>query len=127
MTEGLEGDDSALIVDRALTFIDAAAAEDRPFLAVVWLHAPHLPVVADAERARRFADLPLQEQHFLGCLEAVDHNVGRLRQRLRQLGIAAVADSRQAWPELLPFMLGAAFVYNAALSSINLRALSASS
>ena len=27
----------------------------------------------------------------------------------------------------LPFMLGAAFVYNAALSSINLRALSASS
>jgi arylsulfatase A-like enzyme len=88
VTEGLEGDDSTLIMDRALQFMDGAAAEGRPFLAVVWFHAPHLPVVADAERARRFADLPLQEQHFLGCLEAVDHNVGRLRQRLRELGIA---------------------------------------
>ena len=43
VTEGLEGDDSALIMDRALTFIDAAVAEDRPFLAVVWLHAPTSP------------------------------------------------------------------------------------
>ncbi|MGB0330733.1 MAG: sulfatase-like hydrolase/transferase [Planctomycetota bacterium] len=88
VAEGLEGDDSTLIMDRALRFMDGAAAEGRPFLAVVWFHAPHLPVVADAERARRFADLPLQERHFLGCLEAVDHNVGRLRQRLRELGIA---------------------------------------
>ncbi len=94
VTEGLEGDDSTLIMDRALEFMDSAAAEGRPFLAVIWFHAPHLPVVADAERARRFADLPLQERHFLGCLEAVDHNVGRLRQRLRELG---VADDTLVW------------------------------
>ena len=94
VTEGLEGDDSTLIMDRALGFMGAAAAEGRPFLAVVWLHAPHLPVVADPDRARRFAGLPLQERHFLACLEAVDDNVGRLRQRLRELG---VADDTLVW------------------------------
>ena len=83
----LTGDDSTLILDRALSFVDRSVAMGRPFLAVIWLHAPHLPVVASPERTERFRDLPLKERHFLGCLEAVDANVGRLRERLRALGV----------------------------------------
>ncbi|MGD2018913.1 MAG: sulfatase-like hydrolase/transferase, partial [Planctomycetota bacterium] len=94
VTEGLEGDDSTLIMDRALGFIEDAVGAGRPFLAVVWFHAPHLPVVADPERAARFEGRPLQERHFLACLEAVDENVGRLRARLRELG---VADDTLVW------------------------------
>jgi arylsulfatase A-like enzyme len=87
VTAGLEGDDSALIVDRALAFIDRSVREERPFLAVIWFHAPHLPVVASPEAAERFADLPLRQRHFLGCLEAADTAVGRLRTHLAELGI----------------------------------------
>ena len=87
VTRDLDGDDSTLVMDRALAFVDRSVRDGRPFFAVVWFHAPHLPVVADPRRAERFADLPLQERHFLGCLEAVDDNVGRLRQHVRELGI----------------------------------------
>ena len=41
------GDDSGLIMDRALGFIDKH--RKNPFLAVVWFHAPHLPCVASKE------------------------------------------------------------------------------
>lgn len=84
----LGGDDSALIVDRALAFMDEALGAGRPFLAVIWLHAPHLPVVADPERAERFADLPLRPRHYLACLEAADGSVGRLRAHIAARGVA---------------------------------------
>jgi arylsulfatase A-like enzyme len=87
VTAELSGDDSTLVMKRALAFIEEAEREERPFLAVVWFHAPHLPVVAGEEHCEAFADLPLLERHYLGCLSAVDENVGRLRRRLRELGI----------------------------------------
>jgi arylsulfatase A-like enzyme len=94
VTDGLEGDDSALVMDRALAFMDDAVTDGRPFLAVVWFHAPHLPVVADAAHVAPFADRPLQERHYLGSLTAVDESVGRLRARLAELG---VADDTMLW------------------------------
>lgn len=86
---GLPGDDSALVVDRALAFVrDAVRAEDR-FLAVVWLHAPHEPVVAAPEHLARYAGVEDEAaRHYYGCLSAVDDQVGRLRAALRGLGVA---------------------------------------
>ena len=84
--EPLEGDDSALIMDRALDFI--RGAEGRPFLACVWFHAPHTPVAAGREARSPYADLPLEQQHFLGSVSALDSQVGRLRAELRRLGLA---------------------------------------
>lgn len=84
--EDLPGDDSALILDRALEFIRAAG--DQPFLACVWFHAPHTPVAAGRADRQPYADLPLAQQHFLGSLTALDAQVGRLRAELRRLGRA---------------------------------------
>ncbi|MCR9243735.1 MAG: sulfatase-like hydrolase/transferase [bacterium] len=76
----LRGDDSAIIMARALGFVGDAVAAERPFLAVIWLHAPHLPVVAPA--ATDYAT------SYRGAVMALDAEMGRLRARLRELGVA---------------------------------------
>lgn len=88
VTENMAGDTSTLVMDRALAFIEGAVKGSRPFLAVIWFHAPHLPVVADEEHLALFPDLPLKERHYKGTLTATDENLGRLRARLDTLGIA---------------------------------------
>ncbi|MFN3190537.1 MAG: sulfatase [Aureliella sp.] len=87
-SESLRGDDSRLIMDQTLEFIDRE--KDKPFLAVVWFHAPHLPVVASEEDARSYDDgsTTPYEQAYYGCVSALDRQIGRLRARLRELGIA---------------------------------------
>ena len=75
--ELLEGDDSALIMDRALEFIRGSAG--RPFLACVWFHAPHTPLAAGRADRQPYAQLPVEQQHYLGSITALDTQVGRLR------------------------------------------------
>ena len=87
-TDNLEGDDSRVIMDRAIPFIQKAVADDKPFFAVVWFHAPHLPVVAGPEHRALYRDLPEFAQHYMGCVTAMDEQVGRLRSELRKLGVA---------------------------------------
>lgn len=94
VSDDLEGDDSALIMDRALGFIEESADEGRPFFAVVWFHAPHKPVVAGPEHLARHPDRKGSAQHYRGCLSAMDDQVGRLRAALRAQG---VADETMLW------------------------------
>lgn len=84
----LRGDDSKIIMSRALKFI--GAKKDQPFFAIVWLHAPHLPVVASREDAASYDDGKTTgfEQNYYGCVTALDRQVGRLRAFLREHGIA---------------------------------------
>ena len=88
ITEGLKGDDSRIIMDRAVPFIHKAAKNKKPFLAVIWFHAPHAPVVAGPEYKKMYSQYSEDEQHYYGCITALDEQVGRLRSRLRELGIA---------------------------------------
>ena len=84
----LAGDTSRIIMDHALDFIDTEAKEKTPFLAVVWFFAPHTPIAAGDEDREPYLDLSMEEQHWYGCLTAMDQQVGRLRARLRELEIA---------------------------------------
>jgi arylsulfatase A-like enzyme len=93
-TENLAGDDSRVLMDRAIPFIRKAAAAKTPFLAVIWFHAPHEPVVAGPEYLKMYPGLSEGEQHFYGCITALDEQVGRLRKELRDLG---VADNTMVW------------------------------
>lgn len=88
VTENLRGDDSRIIMDRAIPLITQAVARGRPLFAVIWLHAPHLPVVAGPKYQRMYADCEKFEQHYFGCVTALDEQVGRLRSTLRDLGVA---------------------------------------
>lgn len=89
--ENLEGDDARVIMDRAVPFIERAAAEKRPFLAVIWFHTPHLPVIAGQKYLDIYAEVPgASERHrnYYGCITAMDEQVGRLARTLHALKIA---------------------------------------
>lgn len=88
VSDNLEGDDSRIIMDRVIPFIDKALESDQPFLATIWFHAPHEPVVAGPEYLAMYPDLPLEQQHLYGCITAMDEQIGRLREYLRARGIA---------------------------------------
>ena len=85
---GLDGGNARLITDRALAFIRGAVAEERPFLAVVWYHTPHLPLVVGERYRRLYAERSLREQLYYGAISALDEQIGRLRFELRRLGVA---------------------------------------
>ena len=88
IANNLDGDDSRVIVDRVIPFMQQAAADNAPFLAVVWAHTPHLPVVAsDEDRAVIDSDDPYTS-HYYGSIYAMDRELGRIRTALQQAGIA---------------------------------------
>jgi len=93
-TENLDGDDSRVIMDRAVPFIRDAVDKGKPFFTVIWFHTPHLPVVAGPEYRKMYSQYSEDEQHYYGCITALDEQVGRLRSELRELGIS---DNTMAW------------------------------
>ncbi len=86
----VSGDDSSLIMDRALPFIREKAEQSTPFFAVIWFHAPHLPVVS----APPYTDGYTEHQAYYGCITAMDEQMGRLRATLTALGIE---DNTMLW------------------------------
>ncbi len=88
VTDNLEGDDSKLIMDRAIPFIHNAVKSDRKFFAAIWFHAPHLPVVAGEKHVARYAKFTSYERNYYGCVSAMDDQIGRLRQALQESGVA---------------------------------------
>jgi arylsulfatase A-like enzyme/dienelactone hydrolase len=88
VTEPLAGDDSRIIMDRALRFIERSSAGKQPFLAVIWFHTPHLPVLATDQDRAAYAGHGEKQQHYWGAISAMDRQVGRLRTELRRLGVA---------------------------------------
>jgi arylsulfatase A-like enzyme len=86
--DDLDGDDSRIIMDRALVFVEEALQSSRPFLAVIWFHTPHLPVVTGRKYRDLYRDRPLEEQLYYGAISAMDEQVGRLRAALRRSGAA---------------------------------------
>jgi arylsulfatase A-like enzyme len=86
--EWLGGDVSEIVMDRAIEFIETEQSTDNPFLAVIWFHTPHTPVVAGNADRGLYPDQEIEAQHWFGALSAMDRQVGRLRARLRELGIS---------------------------------------
>lgn len=86
-TENLEGDDSRVIMDRVIPFLQEASDHDQPFFAVVWFHAPHSPVVAGPAYRALYSDYSENEQHYYGCVTAMDEQIGRLNDWIKQAGL----------------------------------------
>lgn len=84
-TENLSGDDSRVIMDRVIPFVEKNCNER--FLATVWFHTPHEPVVAGEEYRKLYADRGTSRQNYYGAITAMDEQIGRLRDKLRELKI----------------------------------------
>jgi arylsulfatase A-like enzyme len=87
ITDNLDGDDSRVIMDRVLPFITSAKRDNRNFLAVVWFHTPHFPVVAGPEYRDMYDEYEGVVPNYAGCITAMDEQIGRLRDHLKELGL----------------------------------------
>ncbi len=109
--ERFEGESSAIVVDEAIRFIDRAAADGKPFLAVVWFGSPHEPYQGLEEDLALYDELPgkyadrlvpltsnetgLQIERPLGDvlreryaeITAMDRAIGTLRGHLDEAGL----------------------------------------
>jgi arylsulfatase A-like enzyme len=81
VTDNLEGDDSRVIMDRAIPFIERAAKSETPFC---------------PEQFKYYKDKGLSDgaASFYGCITGVDEQMGRLRTELKRLG---VEDNTMVW------------------------------
>lgn len=79
------GDDSRIIMDRAIEFIDENYKSH--FLSYIWFHTPHHPVVAGPEYLSLYSKVSSHKRHFYGAITAMDRQVGRLMDKLQELHI----------------------------------------
>ncbi len=79
-----QGDSSIIAAQAASEFIRAAAADGRPFLAVVWFGSPHSPYRALEEGRHLYLDQPETLRNYYGEITALDRAVGILRETLRE-------------------------------------------
>lgn len=75
-------------MDRVIPFVETAVEQEKRFFAVIWFHAPHAPVVGGPELRALYREYGENQQHYYACITALDQQVGRLRQRLRELQVA---------------------------------------
>jgi len=83
----LEGENTRVILDRALDFITESVNKYKPFFTTIWPHTPHLPVVADENHRNLYADLDFEKQLYYGAITAMDEQIGRLWDQLGELGV----------------------------------------
>ena len=85
VTDNMSGDDSRIIMDRALPFIEKN--KEQNFFATIWFHTPHEPVVAGPKYRAMYPKAGSKRQNYYGCITAMDEQIGRLRAKLRELGL----------------------------------------
>jgi arylsulfatase A-like enzyme len=106
----IEGESSAILIDEAIRFIDAARQADQPFLAVIWFGSPHEPYIGLPEDLALYDDLPGTRSKAVGLtsvetgeqvrrpqgevlreryaeITAMDRAIGRLRAHLQEQGL----------------------------------------
>jgi len=76
-----------VIMDRVISFINTASKNNTPFLAVVWFHTPHSPVIAGPKYLEMYKQYDENKQHYYGCITAMDEQIARLRNELKRLKI----------------------------------------
>jgi arylsulfatase A-like enzyme len=86
-TNNLRGDNSRVIMDRVIPFIENSLREERPFFTTIWFHTPHLPVVSDSMHRSYYSGMDLEKQIYYGTITAMDEQVGRLWEKLEESGI----------------------------------------
>ena len=87
VTDNLDGDDSRVIMDRAIPFVEQAIMNSTPFLAVIWFHSPHMPCVAGPKYQEMYKGQDSKMRNYAGSITALDEQVGRLREILKDRGV----------------------------------------
>lgn len=84
----LEGESSMVTVDAALEFINKHKDSSRPFFAWICFGSPHVPHIAVEQDRKLYEGQEERFQHYYGEITGMDRAFGKLRQRLKEFGIA---------------------------------------
>jgi arylsulfatase A-like enzyme len=76
------------VVAEAGKFLEKHRASGKPMFSVIWFGTPHSPFRALPEDKALFANLNDASANHYGELVAMDRSIGRLRAKLRELGLA---------------------------------------
>ena len=71
----LQGGAARVVVDRAVPFMEQAVKEGKPFLSVVWFHAPHEDIEAGPDYLEMYEGQG-DAAHYYGCITELDEQVG---------------------------------------------------
>jgi len=76
--------------DEALDFIDLSAKSKQPFFLNLWFDTPHSPYEVTPDSAlSQYNDKAIgDERLYRGMVSHLDHSIGRVLTKLKQLGIA---------------------------------------
>lgn len=88
VTDNLEGDDSRIIMDRVIPYVEEQTNNKNPFFAVIWFHTPHLPVLSGDKYRNLYASQNTDVQHYYGAISAMDEQIGRLNKKLKELNVS---------------------------------------
>lgn len=91
----MDGYSCHIVVDEALEWLGQTGAGQpgsAPFLACLWFHEPHQPIASPPELVRevreRHPSMSQRDAEYHANIENVDIAVGRLLERLDELGLA---------------------------------------
>lgn len=87
VVDNLSGDNSEIIMNRVIPFVESSVDDGLPFFTTIWMHTPHLPVVSDSLHRQLYNQHDLQKQIYYGTITALDDQIGRLWSSLEKLGI----------------------------------------
>ena len=82
--DNLSGDDSRVIMDRVIPFVKGNSAKSNPFFAYICFHTPHTPTVSGGKYLKMYEGH--KGRHHFGAITAMDEQIGRLRNVLKELG-----------------------------------------
>ncbi|MCZ6673581.1 MAG: arylsulfatase [Verrucomicrobia bacterium] len=87
--EKFEGYCTDVWFENALEFIKTNADQGRPFFCYIPTNAPHSPFIVEEKYAAPYRNNPnVPTPEFFGMIANIDENVGRLREKLDDWGIA---------------------------------------
>ncbi len=81
------GEGSIVTADLAIGWMRERAAEQLPFLAVVWFGSPHFPHHAAPEFEALYPDAPKKEREYYGEISGLDQAFGNIRAALGEMGV----------------------------------------
>ncbi len=84
----LQGDDAAIVMNKAITFIQQQQQSNKPFLVFIWFHNVHTPLGKNPNLMAQYSGCSEQEQIYFSNITAVDKQIGRLRTTLRECNLA---------------------------------------
>ncbi len=83
--ELIEGESSEILIEESIRFIDAAQAEDQPFLIVCWFGSPHEPYIGLPEDLALYDNLPEKYAKVTVSLTSLETGEGTRRPALEVL------------------------------------------